>query len=99
MQTGHSMSLGWQGQGRPDFPAVAVLRVDTGAMMRQACTAADIDPDAPFVGIPAAAFVQLFPTEDRKRMKALEDKNRRLKRMFADLSMQADLLRKAPGKK
>jgi len=30
---------------------------------------------------------------------ALEDENRRLKRMFADLSMQADLLREALGKK
>lgn len=43
-------------EGRPDFPAVAVLRVATGATMRQACTAAGIDPNAPFVGIPAAAF-------------------------------------------
>lgn len=33
------------------------------------------------------------------RMKAPEDGNRRLKRMFADLGMQADLLREAPGKK
>lgn len=33
------------------------------------------------------------------RMKALEDENRRLKRMFADLSMQADLLKEALGKK
>lgn len=33
------------------------------------------------------------------QMKSLEDENRRLKRMFADLSMQADLLRKALGKK
>lgn len=44
------------GAGRPDFPAVAVLRVATGVSMRQACTAAGIDPDAPLVGIPAAAF-------------------------------------------
>ncbi|MGF6859666.1 hypothetical protein ABIE69_000213 [Rhodobacteraceae bacterium MBR-64] len=44
------------GAGRPDFPTVAVLRVATGATMRQACTAAGIDPDAPLVGIPAAAF-------------------------------------------
>lgn len=42
------------GAGRPDFPAVAVLRVAEGATMRQACTAAGIDPDAPLVGIPAA---------------------------------------------
>lgn len=32
------------------------------------------------------------------QMKALEDENRRLKRMFADLAMQADLLREALGK-
>ena len=44
------------GAGRPDFPAVAVLRVATGATMRQACTAAGTDPDAPLVGILAAAF-------------------------------------------
>tara|TARA_B100000378_G_C17990914_1_gene393805 strand:+ start:297 stop:572 length:276 start_codon:yes stop_codon:yes gene_type:complete len=30
--------------------------------------------------------------------KALEDENRRLKRMHADLSMQADLLKEALGK-
>lgn len=29
------------------------------------------------------------------QMKALEDENRRLKRMYADLSMQADLLMEA----
>jgi len=33
------------------------------------------------------------------QMKALDDENRRLKRMFADLSMQTDLLREALGKK
>lgn len=44
------------GAGRPDFPAFAVLRVAAGATMRQACTAASIDPNAPLVGIPAAAF-------------------------------------------
>ena len=32
------------------------------------------------------------------QMKALEGENRRLKRMFADLSMQADLLKEALGK-
>lgn len=31
------------------------------------------------------------------QMKALEDENRRLKRMFADLSMQAELLDLPPG--
>ena len=29
------------------------------------------------------------------QMKALEDENRRLKRMYVDLSMQADLLKEA----
>jgi putative transposase len=33
------------------------------------------------------------------QMKALEDESRRLKRMYADLSMQADLLKEALGKK
>jgi putative transposase len=33
------------------------------------------------------------------QMKALEQENRRLKRMYAELSMQADLLKEALGKK
>jgi putative transposase len=33
------------------------------------------------------------------QMKAMEDENRRLKRMYADLIMQADLLKEALGKK
>lgn len=33
------------------------------------------------------------------QMKALEEENRRLKRMYADLGMQADLLKEALGKK
>ncbi len=33
------------------------------------------------------------------QMKALEEKNRRLKRMRAELSMRADLLKEALGKK
>jgi putative transposase len=33
------------------------------------------------------------------QMKAMEEENRRLKRMYADLSMQADLLKGALGKK
>lgn len=32
------------------------------------------------------------------QMKSLQDENRRLKRMFADLSMQAELLKEALGK-
>ena len=33
------------------------------------------------------------------QIKAIEDENRRLKRMYADLSMQNDLLKEALGKK
>ena len=33
------------------------------------------------------------------QMKALEDENRRLKKMYAEMSMQAELLKKALGKK
>ena len=33
------------------------------------------------------------------RMKGLEDENRRLKKMFAEMSMQAELLKEALGKK
>lgn len=33
------------------------------------------------------------------QMKSIEDENRRLKRMFADLSTQNDLLKEALGKK
>jgi len=33
------------------------------------------------------------------QMKALEDENRRLKKMYAEMSMQAELLKEAHGKK
>jgi len=33
------------------------------------------------------------------QMKALEDKNRQLKKMFAEISMQSELLKEALGKK
>ncbi len=33
------------------------------------------------------------------QMKALEDKNRRLKKMYAEMSMQAELLKEGLGKK
>ena len=33
------------------------------------------------------------------QMKALEDENRRLKKMYAEMSMQADLLKEALSKK
>ncbi len=33
------------------------------------------------------------------QMKALDDENRRLKKMYAELSMQNDLLKEALGKK
>lgn len=33
------------------------------------------------------------------QMKALEDQNRRLKKMYVEMSMQAELLKEALGKK
>jgi len=36
---------------------------------------------------------------EARRLKALEDENRRLKKMFAELSMQNELLKEALGKK
>ncbi len=33
------------------------------------------------------------------QMKALEDENRRLKKMYAEMSMQAELLKEALGEK
>jgi putative transposase len=33
------------------------------------------------------------------QMKALDDENRRLKKMYAEMSMQAELLKEASGKK
>jgi hypothetical protein len=39
------------------------------------------------------------PGAVQSQMKALEEENRRLKRMYAELSMQADLLKEALGKK
>ena len=45
---------------------------------------------AKYVGMDASMMSQ---------MKPLEAENRRLKRMFADLGMQADLLREALGKR
>jgi len=33
------------------------------------------------------------------QMKALEDQNRRLRKMYAEMSMQAELLKEALGKK
>ena len=56
LQTGRSTSTSFAGEGRPDFPPVAVLRVAAGATIRQACIAAGIAPEAPLVGIPAEAF-------------------------------------------
>ena len=50
------MPYGIMGKNAPISPAVAALRVATGATLRQACTTAGVDPDAPLVGIPAAVF-------------------------------------------
>jgi putative transposase len=47
-------------------------------------------------------LTNLPPVDDisdlNEAMKAMEDENRRLKRMFAELSMQNELLKKALGK-
>jgi putative transposase len=56
-------------------------------------------------GISTASFYKWRPkyggmdASMMSQMNALEDENRRLKRIFADLSMQADLLKEALGKK
>lgn len=56
-------------------------------------------------GISAASFYKWrskyggMDASMMSQMKSLEDENRRLKRMFADLSMQAELLKEALGKK
>jgi putative transposase len=56
-------------------------------------------------GISAASFYKWrakyggMDASMMNQMKALEEENRRLKRMYADLSMQADLLKEALGKK
>ena len=39
-----------------DIPAYPMLQPAAEATMRQACTAAGIDPDGAIVGIPEAAF-------------------------------------------
>lgn len=55
-------------------------------------------------GIGSATFYKLraryggMDASMMSNMKALEDGNRRLKRMFTDLSRQADLLREVPEK-
>ena len=57
------------------------------------------------LGISTALFYQGrskysgMEASDLKRLKDLEEENRRLKRMFADVSMQNDLLKEALGKK
>ncbi|MDB5523419.1 MAG: transposase family protein [Rhizobium sp.] len=41
----------------------------------------------------------LFPRCKLAQMKSMEDENRRLKKMYAELSVQAELLKEALGKK
>ena len=76
---------------------LAILRQAEGGMpVAELCRAHGISSAtfykwrAKFGGMDASLISQ---------MKAIEDENRRLKRMYADLSMQADLLREALGKK
>jgi putative transposase len=76
-----------------EAPIMGVLRQAEGGM------------PVPEHGISSATFYKWrakyggMDASMMSQMKALEDENRRLKRMFADLSMQADLLREALGKK
>ena len=75
------------------------------AVLRQAESGVAVPELCREHGISAASFYKWrskyggMDASMMSQMKALEDENRRLKRMFADLSMQADLLREALGKK
>ena len=86
------------GEAVIDYPQImAVLRqAESGVAVPELCrehgisTASFYKWRSKYGGMDASMMSQ---------MKALEDENRRLKRMFADLSMQADLLKEALGKK
>ncbi|ARO15320.1 transposase IS3/IS911 family protein [Ketogulonicigenium robustum] len=76
---------------------MAVLRqAESGVVMPELCrehgisTASFYKWRSKYGGMDASMMSQ---------MKSLEDENRRLKRMFADLSMRAELLKSALGKK
>ena len=47
----------------------------------------------------ASIACQVIDASRISQMKALEDDNRRLKKMYAEMSMQAELLKEALGKK
>lgn len=75
------------------------------AVLRQAEGGVAVPELCPEHGISTASFYKWrskyggMDASMMSQMKALEDENRRLKRMFADLSMQAELLKEALGKK
>ncbi|GAB1364020.1 hypothetical protein MASR1M32_32560 [Rhodobacter sp.] len=75
------------------------------AVLRQAESGVAVPELCREHGISTASFYKWrskyggMDTSMMSQMKALEDENRRLKRMFADLSMQAELLKEALGKK
>jgi putative transposase len=80
-----------------EAPFIAILRHAKGGLpMAELCrehgmsSASFYEWRAKYGGRDASLFSQ---------MKAMEEENRRLKRMYADLSMQADLLKEALGKK
>ena len=56
-------------------------------------------------GISSATFYKWkakyggLEVSEAKRLRSLEDENRRLKKMYAEMSMQAELLKEALGKK
>ena len=89
----------WPQWGRvsPDEQILAILRqAEGGKPVAQLCRAHGMSNAsfykgrAKYGGMDASLISQ---------MQAMEDENRRLKRMYADLSMQADLLKEALGKK
>ncbi len=75
------------------------------AVLRQAESGVAVPELCREHGISAASFYKWrskyggMDASMMSQMKALEEENRRLKRMFADLSMPADLLKEALGKK
>lgn len=77
----------------------------TMAVLRQAESSVAVPELCREHGISTASFYKWrskyggMDASMMSQMKSLEDENRRLKRMFADLSMQAELLKEALAKK
>ena len=85
------------GRASPDEQIIAILRqAEGGVPVAKLCREHGMSDAscykwrAKYGGMDASMVSQ---------MKAMDEENRRLKRMYADLSMQADLLKEALGKK